>query len=99
MVHVDNIPAWVTLVLLPLWTWRLSYMLVREWGPFEILTKLRDFFRAHEWQLLTCIYCTSIWIALVGLLGTYFAYDVMRWWIWWFALSTLAILIDRKGNM
>ena len=42
-------------------TWRLSYMLVRESGPRQIFTHLRD--STRTWKLFDCLYCVSMWVA------------------------------------
>ena len=56
-------------------TWRLSNLLMYETGPFNIFSKIRDLLGVREtWDdgeedlgffhdLLTCINCTSIWVA------------------------------------
>lgn len=56
--------------MLALATWRLSYLLVREDGPYNITKRLRALFSLGG--LLDCIYCVSVWAALLmyGLLPT-----------------------------
>lgn len=54
----------INLLILALFAWRLAYMLVKEAGPFEIFTRLRAVTTAGG--LLTCIYCCSVWTALLG---------------------------------
>lgn len=48
-------------LLLSIATWRLSYMIVKEDGPYNILTRFRARFSLGG--LTTCIYCLSVWIA------------------------------------
>lgn len=54
------------LILLALFAWRVAYMLVKEEGPFQVFARLRALTTLGG--LLTCIYCTSVWSALLGYL-------------------------------
>jgi hypothetical protein len=54
------------LLIITLATWRLSYMLVSEDGPNQIIARLRARFSLGG--LTDCIYCMSVWIA-AGLYG------------------------------
>jgi hypothetical protein len=56
-------------VILSLAAWRLSYMIVREDGPFRVLLQLRD--RTVLGGLLECVFCVSLWAA-VGLIMIWF---------------------------
>jgi hypothetical protein len=71
--------------------WRLSYMLYDEDGPFGIFAKLRSFMLFKS-QVLTCLNCTSVWVAMPFAL--LFSTDY-HWFVYWLALSTGAILIDK----
>ena len=63
-------------VLIGLATWRLSYMLVRETGPWGVFTRLRKLtgiihddagepIGVPDGNVLGCVWCTSVWVALV----------------------------------
>jgi hypothetical protein len=52
------------LLLLALFTWRLAYLLVKESGPFNLMGRLRA--KTTFGGLLDCIYCASVWTALIG---------------------------------
>jgi len=54
-----------SLIILALATWRLSYMLTAESLPFNIGSKLRARFPLGG--LTTCIYCMSVWVAILML--------------------------------
>jgi hypothetical protein len=81
-------------VLAALATWRISFFLAREAGPWNVLTRLRQ--AAGDGvvgQLLRCVKCVSLWMALplawfVG--GTWTELAVV-----WLALSGVASLIDE----
>lgn len=104
----------LTFTVLGLATWRLSRMLVREDGPFHAFFKLRELVGITHDQdgeivmipnrvlplLLSCVWCSSVWVA---------AFWMALWLILpaaaaalasVFALSTLAIIVDRHfiGN-
>lgn len=61
------------LIVTGLATWRISYMLVNERGPFDILTELRSQFGVrHDYEgrpiswpdnsLFECVWCLSVWV-------------------------------------
>lgn len=63
-------------ILLCLITWRLSNLLVREEGPFDIFVHLRVILGVGLNEkgrcvapalvgMLCCLWCTSIWVALI----------------------------------
>lgn len=49
------------LLILSLATWRLAYMLAKETGPYDILTRFRARFVLGG--LTSCVYCLSLWCA------------------------------------
>jgi hypothetical protein len=90
-------------------TWRISSLLVNEAGPFDVFVKIREAFGIkhnekipYEYpetffaQLLSCVWCVSIWVA---------AFIVLLWLVipgvvlilsLPLALSAGAILIDGQ---
>lgn len=75
-------------------TWRMTSLLVREGGPYDLLARAR---RALGTTLagraFACFYCASLWVAApiaFWLVGASRAWPVM-----WLAISGLAILLDR----
>jgi len=90
-------------------TWRIASLFVREDGPFFIFRRIRswagmihdengevviipDNFLA---QLLSCVWCTSIWMAVFMVLFDLFFPLIAIKFALIFALSALAIMIDR----
>lgn len=80
-------------------TWRLSYMLVREDGPFRLARKLRDVtgiecdedgrvFSYPDWNPLHCVYCTSVWVAV----ALYFMPRILREAL---AASGMSVIIEK----
>lgn len=74
--------------------WRLTHMLGREDGPFDIIFVLRRKAGNSFWgSLLDCFYCLSIWIALpfgIWLGGTW-----PEKIFFWLALSGAACLLEQ----
>lgn len=89
-------------LLLSLATWRLAYMLVHEDGPGEIFDRLRRIANRIPVidDLFACIYCMSVWIALLlyGLSQS----ETGQHLIYILAFSAIAILIHEwrlpRGN-
>ena len=83
---------WLVLGILSVW--RITSLLNREDGPWDIFVALRrsagDGFVGRG---LGCFYCLSLWIALpVGLL---FGETWMESFLLWLALSAGAIMLER----
>jgi hypothetical protein len=81
-------------VLACLVTWRVSSLLVREEGPYDLLARARRALGGSSiGRALECFYCTSLWVAapvalwLVGVSRS--------WTVTWLALSGAAILAER----
>jgi hypothetical protein len=81
-------------LLAALAVWRLTHLLAKEDGPWDMILKLRrspggGFFG----RLLSCFYCLSVWIAIPFALfldGT-----AVERIVAWLALSGAAILLER----
>ncbi|MDB5201875.1 MAG: hypothetical protein JWQ27_1284 [Ferruginibacter sp.] len=81
-------------LLICLACWRLTHLLSKEDGPFDLVYLLRKKAGAGFFgSLLDCFYCVSIWIAfpLVLALG-YF------WWeklLYWLSVSGAACILEQ----
>lgn len=82
-------------------TWRLSFMLVKEEGPFAIFQRMRVWARATEIDEakgrkplfpLHCIYCTSVWVS-AGLLALSYTEAGLPVALW-LAFSAITIMIQ-----
>lgn len=74
-------------LILAIATWRLSYMLVSEPGPGNLLTKLRTL---PNGGVFDCLFCTSFWVGLLG----YWLYTVdFMPLVYPFAISGLAMML------
>lgn len=58
-------------ILFALVTWRITYLLVHEDGPFNLLQVVRDWAGKYT-EALECVWCTSVWMGLlVSLFSTF----------------------------
>lgn len=83
---------WIIIAILA--TWRLSFMLTREEGPFKIMVTARSIIYKIKGieAVAECLYCASVWIGAVCTILVLIPY--IRWWLVPFALSGGAMLID-----
>ncbi len=82
---------WLTLGILAVW--RVSYLLVSEAGPWNLLARIRQRAeRAFHTDLVNCLYCLSVWIAapFAFILGDSWKHRLLLWP----ALSAGAIIVD-----
>ncbi|CAN5154363.1 hypothetical protein BH11BAC5_BH11BAC5_18480 [soil metagenome] len=81
-------------VLLSLVTWRVSHLLSKEDGPFDIVYLVRKKAGAGFFgSLLDCFYCVSIWVAMpFGIWQGNTWYEKL---IYWWAISGLACLLEQ----
>lgn len=56
-------------------TWRLSYLLVNEDGPYNMLGRIRENLESYT-TVLTCVWCSSIWIGMLAALATFHTNDI-----------------------
>lgn len=81
-------------VLAALATWRITHLLSKEDGPFDLIFRLRrQLGQSLFGSLLDCFYCLSIWIALPFAiwLGIGWKEKVLMW----LALSGAACLLEQ----
>jgi len=81
-------------VLAVLALWRLTHLLSKEDGPFDLIYHFRR--RLGEGffgRLLDCFYCLSIWMALP--IGVWLGTDWKEKILYWLALSGAACLLEQ----
>ena len=98
--------AWF-LVFLGIVCWRLTSLLVREDGPFDIFAKLRKFAGVSYDDYsrpvgnnvfakgLICVWCTSVWIGLALAWASEYSVNILTYIGVTLVLSALAILLDE----
>jgi len=82
-------------VLSILAVWRITHLLGKEDGPFNIIFLIRKKAGAGFFgSLLDCFYCLSVWIAL-----PFAIWLGITWWekiLMWLALSGAACLLEQS---
>ena len=89
-----TIPA-VVLALLA--TWRITHLLAKEDGPYDLLLRWRNWVgRTGAGRLFTCFQCLSLWIG--ALLAALFPSDWLEFLVLATAFSGGACLLERLGG-
>jgi len=77
--------------------WRLTHLLAREDGPWDLTLRMRRGLREGRLaDLGTCFNCVSVWVALPFAL--FLRGDVVETLVGWLALSGGASLLERLGS-
>lgn len=87
--------AWFRFLVAALAVWRLTHLLAREDGPWDLVARLRRRLGRSFWgRLMDCVKCLSVWVALP------FAFFVggspLELLVVWLALSGAAILLEQQ---
>lgn len=99
----------IEFVILGLATWRVSALLSKEAGPFDVFKRMREragiqhdddgnvFMVPHRFfaELFSCVWCTSVWVGIFWACFFAFAPQICIGACLPFAISTVAILVDR----
>lgn len=87
----------ILFILVSLATWRITYMLINESGPFNIFIKLNNYIIATRKQFLinlfSCFYCLSIWVSFFMSIGIYRTFTEIL--LNTLACSAVAIIINE----
>jgi hypothetical protein len=85
-------------ILITLATWRITHLLGKEDGPFDVIYLVRKKAGAGFFgSLLDCFYCVSVWVAFPFAL-----WQGNNWWqklLWWWALSGAACLLEQATTL
>jgi hypothetical protein len=74
--------------------WRITHLLSKEDGPFDLIFRLRQLAGEGVWgKLMDCFYCLSIWISLPFAL--WLGSSVSEKLLFWMACSGLACLLEK----
>ena len=85
-------------VLIVLACWRITHLLSKEDGPFDIIYLTRKKAGAGFFgSLLDCFYCVSIWVAFP--LGLWFGNSWCEKLLYWWALSGAACLLEQATTL
>jgi hypothetical protein len=103
-------PSPLELLIVCAAVWRVSALLTRERGPFDIFLRLRglagisadDEGRPLTWDennfwasLFSCVWCVSLWLGALATIGLWLAPSESVWLSMPLAISAVAILIER----
>ncbi len=81
-------------IIIVLVVWRITHLLGKEDGPFNIIFLIRKKAGAGFFgSLLDCFYCLSIWVALP--FGLWFGRNWGERFLFWLALSGAACLLEQ----
>jgi len=81
-------------ILCALAVWRLTHLLSKEDGPFDIIYLLRkQLGQGFFGNLLDCFYCLSLWIAIAPAL--WLGINWKEKTVYWLALSAVACLLEK----
>lgn len=74
--------------------WRLTHLLAKEDGPWDLVFTLRkQLGQGFFGSLLDCFYCLSIWVALP--FGLWTGHSLQEKLLLWIALSGSACLLEK----
>ena len=95
-------------IIFGLATWRISSLLVNETGPFDVFVKIREVFwikhkdkAPYEYpetffaQLLSCVWCVSVWVGLFVTLAWFFVPSVAFLVCLPLSLSAIAVVVQK----
>ncbi len=77
--------------------WRITHLLSKEDGPFDVIYAIRKKAGAGFFgSLLDCFYCTSIWVALP--FGLWLGIGWLEKFLCWLAISGSACLLEQATS-
>lgn len=77
--------------------WRLTHLLSKEDGPFDLIFLLRrQLGQGFFGNLLDCFYCLSLWISFPA--GWWLGNDWITKMVCWLALSGIACLLEKLSS-
>jgi hypothetical protein len=83
-------------VLATLAVWRITHLVTREDGPWDLALRLRRGLRTGmAARMVSCFYCLSLWVALP--FAGFMKGDAVETLVGWLAISGGASLIERLG--
>ena len=95
------------LLIIALATWRLSSLIVNEYGPWDLFERIRHLLGVRYDELsnpvgtnmvsraITCVWCSSVWVAFFMTLLWHFNESLAFWISLPFALSAVAIIVQK----
>lgn len=92
-----ELDRWFRLTLVVLAAWRLTHLLGREDGPWDIFANLRLWLgNSFLGKLMDCFYCLSIWVAAPA--ACLLTARWKEWPLYWVAISGAVCLLERTQS-
>ncbi len=85
---------WFRFILAVLGTWRITHLINKEDGPWDVIVKLRQ--KSEDGvlgQMMDCFKCTSLWTAIPFVF--FIEGNIIERIVLWLAISGAAILINE----
>jgi Protein of unknown function (DUF1360) len=88
---------WTRFVLAALAAWRITHLLAREDGPWNVVARVRARMGSGvAGQMMDCMLCLGLWVAIP--LTFFVTGEPERWLVSWLAIAGAAGLLDRIGH-
>jgi hypothetical protein len=88
-----NAGIWFRFAIAALATWRLSSLLARERGPWNVFGRLRGAVPGIGGELLGCVRCVGVWVAIP--FAAFVRGDWVETIVIWLALAGVTALVDE----
>ncbi len=93
-VMLDSYPIELRFLLCSLANWRLTHLVVREEGPWNIVVRFRVWLgESMAGRAMDCFFCSSLWFAIP--LAFLVSYNFVSWIVAWLAISAAACLLEQ----
>lgn len=80
-------------ILCVLASWRLSYLITKEDGPFDVIAIIRNKLGNNVFgRMMDCFYCTNLWVSAV--IGILISSSVIEFFLFAFSISGAACIIN-----
>jgi hypothetical protein len=85
------------LILLALAVYRVSHMITREDGPFDLFSTWRDYVGQANWigRGLHCILCVSYWLSTAAFFWTFETVGILAALIYWHAVAGCVLILQK----
>lgn len=94
---MNEMNLWLRFVLAVLATWRVTHLLAREDGPFDLIIRFRAWVgEGFIGSLMDCYQCLSIWVAVP--MAFFVTQKPIDFLVSCFAVSGAACLLERIGQ-
>ncbi len=88
--------VWMALILSVLAVYRLSYLIAKEDGPFDMFYAMREKIGQESWigRGLHCVLCISFWLSLIPAVILFYEYDI-NFGLGWFGIAGAVLVLYK----